>query len=298
MSSAMHKVKAILLSAPLVWLALVFAGVKGLGLPLWQVPADEGRRIEVSSSFVHGLAWLHSERTGQVADEAQRQALAHNYAEEEVLFREARALGLDEGDTIIRRRMVQKMRFLVEDAIPVAEPTEQDLLQVLAQHPGRFEAESAARFTQVILPSQRSEAEVQAVLAQARAGRPEAAAALGISLATAPAEGLLPRALIERRYGVKVAEAAVQGPLQTWQGPVLGPHGWHLVYVYQQAAPPAPDLADPRVARRARALWMTAERERNNREAMRRLMAQYEVVLPGPSLPAEARAEAHAEVRP
>jgi len=49
------------------------------------------------------------------------QAMA-TYIDEEILYREGLKLGLEKDDLIVKRRVVQKMRFLLEDMTPIAPP--------------------------------------------------------------------------------------------------------------------------------------------------------------------------------
>ncbi len=58
---------------------------------------------------------------------------------EELLAREAQAMGLGENDTIIRRRLAQKLKFLVEDTSRLAEPTDSELRQYFEANAARFE---------------------------------------------------------------------------------------------------------------------------------------------------------------
>ena len=53
--------------------------------------------------------------------------LVDNRVQEEILYREALAMGLDKDDTIVRRRMAQKMEFLAEDVSAAHEPTTEEL---------------------------------------------------------------------------------------------------------------------------------------------------------------------------
>ncbi len=53
--------------------------------------------------------------------------LVEDKAREEILYREALALGLDKDDTIVKRRMAQKMQFLAEDVAAAREPTGEEL---------------------------------------------------------------------------------------------------------------------------------------------------------------------------
>ena len=54
-------------------------------------------------------------------------ALVAGYLKEELLGREARAMGLDQNDLIIRRRLAQKVEFIVNDTSRLTAPTDDDL---------------------------------------------------------------------------------------------------------------------------------------------------------------------------
>src|SRR5262245_30100130 len=89
---------------------------------------------------------------------AQRQQLIDDYVREEVLYREARALGLEQGDYVMRQRLVQKMSFLLEDRSD-AEPTDAGLQQYLQANGRLYAVEPSLTFTQVFIdPAQRGDA--------------------------------------------------------------------------------------------------------------------------------------------
>jgi hypothetical protein len=84
-------------------------------------------RIELTADDVRqiGLAWVAQGRPAPTPEEMQ--ALVDGRVREEILYREALALGLDKDDAIVRRRMAQKMEFLVEDMAALREPTTEEL---------------------------------------------------------------------------------------------------------------------------------------------------------------------------
>src|ERR1700730_1348782 len=95
-------------------------------------------RVRITASEV---AWLKETWSRQWQREPTREelrGLVTEFLKEELLAREARAMRLDENDTIVRRRLAQKVAFLVEDTAGLAEPTEQDLRRFYAGHPGPF----------------------------------------------------------------------------------------------------------------------------------------------------------------
>ena len=72
---------------------------------------------------------------GRDPADADMRRLIDNYVREEVLVREARAQGLDRDDSIVRRRLAQKMEFAVAEP---AAPADAELEKYLAQHPEPF----------------------------------------------------------------------------------------------------------------------------------------------------------------
>ena len=70
---------------------------------------------------------------------------------EEVYCREAIALGLDRDDTVIRRRLRQKMEFVSDDVAAQAAPTDAELNAYLQAHPETFRVEPRFTFRQVYL---------------------------------------------------------------------------------------------------------------------------------------------------
>ena len=96
-------------------------------------PGD--RQIIVTPERVALLKSGYVLDNGHDPTDAELQKLIDAYVREEVLVREARAQGLDADDSIIRRRLVQKMEFAVAD--PPA-PADAVLADYLAQHPAAF----------------------------------------------------------------------------------------------------------------------------------------------------------------
>jgi peptidyl-prolyl cis-trans isomerase C len=88
-------------------------------------PAEKARtQIEVTAGTI---AWLREGFTRQwhrAPDAEELRGLVNDHLREEVLYREALAMGLDRDDSIVRRRMAQKMEFLSQDIAGAVEPDE------------------------------------------------------------------------------------------------------------------------------------------------------------------------------
>src|SRR5580704_19189271 len=98
------------------------------------------------------VAWLKETWSRQWQREPTRdelRGLVTDFLKEELLAREARSLGLDQNDTIVRRRLAQKLEFLVQDTSRLAEPTEEDLRRFYKASPERFQTDAHISFTHV-----------------------------------------------------------------------------------------------------------------------------------------------------
>src|SRR5215471_5929754 len=129
----MHFVRR-LLREPLLHFAVLGALLFALQT---RYAASSGRRIVVDASMLRGLRQDFLRRTGSMPDAAEEAALVEQYLDNEVLVREALALGLDRGDMIVRRRLVQKMEFLAETLDAPAEASDAELEGYLRSHSER-----------------------------------------------------------------------------------------------------------------------------------------------------------------
>ena len=107
--------------------------------------------------------------------EVELKGLVDDHVRNEMATREAVALGLDRDDTVIARRLRQKLEFLVEDSADAAPVTDADLQAWLERHPDQFRKAPEVAFRQVYLsPDRRGDAaerDAQRLLAQAVGGR-------------------------------------------------------------------------------------------------------------------------------
>src|SRR5262245_57542446 len=238
-------------------------------------------------------------RTWQRPPSAQELAgLVEERVREEVLYREALAMGLDRDDTIVRRRLRQKLEFLSED-LAVAEPTEAELADWLAAHPESFRVEPRLGFRQVYLSrdrrGERLAADARSLLARLRGGDGNGdPAALGAPLPLPAEAASLSAGEIARLFGEGFAARLVELEPGRWEGPVESAYGLHLVLVKERVPGRMPALEEVRdaVARD----WLAQRRSDPREEFYRALRERYEIEVPdlaagGPPAPgAQAQA--------
>jgi len=251
-------------------------------------------RITVSQAQVRQLATAFTKTWQRPPTEAELKGLVDDYVREEIAYREAVAMGLDRDDTIIRRRMRQKIEFLVEDAASATPPAETELQAYLDAHAETFRLEPRVAFRHVYVDPSRggdAAARAQALLSQLRNAGPEAALDdLGDSIMLEPEVPLVRQDEVARSFGSEFAAQVVTLPTGVWQGPVQSGYGLHLVMV-REAVPGRAVTLDE--VRRDVERDLLSERRRDQLAAMyEELLGKYSVtveVLPSQTGEKEAR---------
>ena len=195
------------------------------------------------------------------------------WLEDEVLYREALARGLGEGDLIVRRRLVQKMRLLLETGVDVAEPDDATLAAWIDAHAARYGGVARLWLDHFFLSRGRHGAALD-----------EAAAALQAQLPPGPAtalgdphpggvqlDGLDPRTL-ERTFGTLLAERISALSAGAWHGPLPSALGLHFVRVRSRELQ-TPDYAA--VRERARRDYLVERRREGTRLALDELLRRH-----------------------
>ena len=238
-----------------------------------ETPSDE--KIIVSSGHIEHLASLFVKTWQRPPTDVELSGLIDSFILEEVLYREATAIGLDQDDTIIRRRLKQKMEFLVDD-FSAADPSEADLQQFLDDDPERFRVDARISFEHVYLVDADSKA-IDATLATLQSGMP-------LDPGIAVPSGLLPwrfadatETSIRGQFGESFKNVVFTLDVGQWTGPVESPFGVHLVKVGRIEERRVPSLAEIRsVVERD---WL-ADRRRSAQQALfAQLKAKYSITI-------------------
>lgn len=217
--------------------------------------------------------------------EAELRGLVQDHVREEIYYREALAMGLDQEDAVIRRRLRQKMEFFSQDLALQADPTQEELAQYLADHPGAFRTDGRLRFAQVFVNADRrgesapsDAAEILAALR--RQGAQANPDAFGDRLMLGTIFDRSDRE-VASLFGNDFAAGLAEAPVGEWSGPIPSGFGLHLVFVVERqegAIPPLERVAD--AVRRE----VLAERQRTlNDEVYERFRERYEVRVAWPT---------------
>jgi len=204
--------------------------------------------------------------------------LIEGYVRDEVYYREARAMGLDQNDGIVRLRMRQKLEFLLEDLAVAASPDDGQLTQFMQRHPDKFQIEPRLSFTQVYLnPDKRQDIAVDAAETLARLSNGAAPETEGDRLMMEHDYTLASQYKITNVFGESFAEQLVVLEPNGWVGPIFSGYGAHLVRVTDKQARRFPELSEIRDA--VERDYMVERRQEMKDMAYEKLREGYEVVV-------------------
>jgi hypothetical protein len=183
--------------------------------------------------------------------ESELRGLVQDYIREEAAYREALSMGLDRDDTIVRRRLRQKLEFLLDDNASRTEPTDAELQTFLEKHAALFQSEPTFAFRQVYLNPQLRGANLARDEARLLADLQRAGPNADLSSAGDPfllAQNFQTTSLAEVRqtFGDRFAASLSTLSPGSWSGPVTSGFGTHMVFVTQRNEGRMPQLADVR----------------------------------------------------
>jgi hypothetical protein len=259
---------------------------------------DEPSRIVVDAGQVAQLTSQFKRTWMRPPTDAELAGLIDNHVRDEVYYREALAMGLDQNDLLIRRRMRQKMEFILEDLSAASEPDEQALIQFLNENADRFRLEPQMSFHQVYLnPDKNVNLEKRAarILEDLRAGvQPEM---LGDTTLMARKFELSTLSFIARSFGDSFAEDLVKLPPEEWTGPIYSALGGHIVRVDLHKESRLPELEEIRA--QVEGEYLDQRRRELKDIAYQQLRQNYQVIIePSATMGTAIAAEPPEEVEP
>jgi hypothetical protein len=261
---------------------LVFLLLGGAMFVLFQQVSNDyqpdNSEISVTERQIKALSLGFEKVWQRSPNEEEVEGLIQNYIREEVLYREALAMGLDKGDSVVRRRLHQKMEFLTEDIASLDKPTEQELQAYLLVNQDEYRQPARFSFRQVYLSvskrGQSSQADAIALLAKLEK-QDSNAATLGDPLMVNHQFNLATEQEIERVLGRDFLQSLNETPAGNWQGPLSSGFGLHLVRIDKYIKSEAPGLNE--VRKQVVRDWGAKKRNQTNETFYENLRKRYTV---------------------
>lgn len=238
------------------------------------------RQVLIDEAVIERLKSGWRLRSNREPTAVELDGLLADHLYEELFSREARALGLEYGDPVIRRRLAQKMNLLAESSAQQLEPGEDELRAWHDAHPELYRTEPRLGFKHIYFshdrPGGRAVDDAMALLsrlegADATAGRPDA----GDSFMLPREFTDIGRSQLGRLFGEEFATTLLALETGSWQGPALSGYGYHLVYLHrmEDAAPIPFAESRPRVLQD----WQRHRIEQAEKNLLEELKSRYEI---------------------
>ena len=241
----------------------------------------QAKEIVVDGERVALLVNNYKTQTGVLPSREQLNAMVDNYIKEEIFFREAKKMGLDKDDEIIRRRLSQKFDFVTSDLKQIDSPSDYQLRDFYKMHPSMFKTEGSVNFSHIFFSTDHSkdgDAQQRALHVLRKL--------TGTSLQRAPGEGdhfalqydYTDQTVLDIRsnFGDKpIVDSLFTSPTNMWIGPVQSGYGWHLLYISKRSS----DSQMPYEASKdlIKEKYMEAAREYENKKEFDLLSKNYVV---------------------
>ena len=240
-------------------------------------PVDQ-YKILITSTDIARLSENWSKRWNRLPTESELNGLVDAYIKEEVYYREALALGLDQNDTILRRRLMQKMEFLSNDLAELNQPDETELNTYFMANQEKYKRPARISFTHIFFSSDRRGA-------MALEDAKQTLSALDVPRAPDRGDRFImgydfvrdTSLEVTRLFGSGFTERLFALETDTWQGPIESGYGFHLVRISERIDSRVPEFAS--VIDQVRTDWIFEEREKANKEIYERLKERYDIVV-------------------
>ena len=271
---------------PLIHFLLIGAGIYGLYEIIGSGPDDEDERtIAVSANEIKALSNQWARQRLRPPTKEELASIIRDHVRTQVLYREAVAMGLENGDTVIERRLAQRLTLLTKGLITPEEPSEGELRAWFKENEKSFEQPDLYSLFHVYFnPDKRgAEALDDAKAALAKLESFEEVPADFASYGDPLLQGYYPahtEAALRRVFGTGFVEQVTNLKPGIWHGPVLSGYGTHLVLVNDVLLMPLPAYED--IKERIKEEWMAEQITELSERFINNLISRYEIVVEWP----------------
>jgi hypothetical protein len=262
--------------------------------------SDNDNRLVVTQAHVERLVKTFQKRRNRTPVPIEVKNLVDGFIRQEILYREALAMGLDKGDSVVRRRMSQKLEFMFEDIATPPEPDDAQLQAYLEKHPEKFTQPARYTFSQVYWSTDkrgdRAPGDAKRLLARLQQSPHKidvSAAGDALMLDHHYTDTSQPE--VARLFGKPFSEKLNGVDPGQWTGPLDSAYGVHLVNVQQRTDTRLPALAEIRAQVKREHLF-DWQREANE-QFYKNFRKRYEIIIEQPleDLPENAQLETQSQ---
>ena len=246
-------------------------------------------KIVIAESRVDSLIDIFAKTRQRPPTPQELRGLIDDYLQEEMFYREALAMGFDNDDPIVRRRLRQKMELFVEDITSAAQPSEQQLAEFLTNHADQFRVDRRVAFKQIFLNLEKHGDDFEQDFAELKSKLDEQSdpEEHGDSFLLPATFELTTLRQLTQMFGGEFGEEVFAQRTGAWQGPVASAFGAHLVFVEQKDEGRLPPLEEIRSS--VELEWFARRRADAKRDFAEKLREKYQIVIEVPGEAAKAK---------
>jgi len=266
-----------ILGEPFVHFVLL-GGALFAGHSLWQTHISKtDRTIFVSPAEMERQAQIFATEYQRQPSDTDLEGLLFAHVEEQVLMREAQRLGLGSDDTIIRRRLAQKMRFMINDMGAPNLPARDELENWFNENPAAFIRPETRSFEHIYFsPKDRSDRILDDAKALLESGPSQNWKAEGDAFMAGRRFTRLAQPAVTREFGTAFAESLFDLPNSPdWQGPIQSAFGVHLIRFTKITPEDLPAFRD--IQAEVETVWLNEAKRTENANALKALIEKYRV---------------------
>jgi hypothetical protein len=264
---------------PLVQFFAAAAVIFGLYAYLGGTTAETEDTITITLAEQNNVAALFEKTWQRPPTPEELRGLIDSRLQEELYYREALALGLDDGDVIVRRRLAQKVEFIADDLAARQDPTDEDLTDFLKENADNYAIEPTVTFEQVYLSTDRRGPNLMddAAALTAELERGADPAVLGDVIDLPRNMEQVPVSAVSRLFGEAFGETIGAAETGSWFGPTPSAYGAHLVRISAREPGRASTLDEARAA--VERDWREVQRQEAREAYTEALKQKYQIEI-------------------
>jgi len=250
----------------------------------------ESNRIVINEAEIDRMITLWEKKRQRLPTQEELQGLIEQQVREQVMYREAIAMGLDKNDSIVRRRLAQKVEFISSDLAELVKPSEAELENYLATHKDQFERPAKMSFVQIYIdpnkhlkkyPDKHADDDqdyAKRLLTKLKqADSSVDIKTVGDPLMLKQQYDQVSEYDIARLFGKNFASQLFSLPTGSWQGVISSGYGDHLVRIDHKVTARLPKLES--VRSKVRDEWQAEQRRLMNEAFYKSLRLRYDIVI-------------------
>ena len=239
--------------------------------------------ITLSAAKIVQLKYSFEKTRQRPPSEEELNALVNNYFKEQVAYQKGVEMGLLDGDSIIQKRIQQKVEFMVEDSVSRIEPDDAELSSFLKEHQDDYRSEQVFSFVQLYFdPSKHRDVTEILTKTLARITALDESEHTAVKLMPLSDNIFLDyqytdvsHAFVARYFGCNFANSLVKLSMNTWQQEIQSGYGMHIVKLKTKQGGELQPLAA--VRDQVKQAWLNEQRKQSLAKFYQSLFVEYQV---------------------